>query len=187
MSSGGTRTTWLQCAGFSLWRLLLLPSTSFRALGLSSCGHGLSCWGHVGYSWTADGTRVPCIDRQTLDRWTLDHQGSPICLYSEIPVQEVAPLRLSCSHSRERARRAEPHTQHADKACGSTTYVPHGPVCHLWARKPPQVMWLWAEKGDALTGRADARGAVANTPQDAPSPVVQLCWLPEGWALPHPF
>ena len=64
----------------------------------------------MGYSWTTDGTHVPCIDGQTLNHWTLDHQGSPTCLYSEIPVQEVAPLRLCCSHSRERARRAEPHT-----------------------------------------------------------------------------
>ena len=110
VSSGGTRASTAAVCGFSLRRLLLLPSTRFRALGLSSCGHGLRCRRHVGYSWTTDGTHVPCIDGQTLNHWTLDHQGSPTCLYSEIPAQEVAPLRLCCSHSRERACRAEPHT-----------------------------------------------------------------------------
>lgn len=44
MSSGGTRTTHGCSVQASHCSLLLLPSTSFRALGLSSCGHGLSCW-----------------------------------------------------------------------------------------------------------------------------------------------
>ena len=63
----------LQCAGFSLRWLLLLPSTGSRHTGLSSCGtwaQQLWCTSlvasrHVGSSRTKARTRVPCTGRRT--------------------------------------------------------------------------------------------------------------------------
>ena len=75
----------LQCTGFSLWWLLLLPSTDSRCAGFSSCGTwaqqlwlvgsraqaqqlwrmGLVAPPHVRSSRTRARTRVPCIGRQT--------------------------------------------------------------------------------------------------------------------------
>ena len=78
----------LQCMGFSLWWLLLLPSMGSRCMGFSSCGRGaqqlwhLGCrvqaqqlWHpgfvapqYVGSSWTRARARVLCVGR-----WTLNH------------------------------------------------------------------------------------------------------------------
>ena len=93
--------TSLQCAGFSLWWLLLLQSTGFRPVGfssystlaqklqlvvseccLSSCGL-VALW-YVGSSQTRDQTCVPCTGRQTLNHWT--HQGSPNKYYFKVHV-----------------------------------------------------------------------------------------------------
>ena len=77
----------LQCAGFSLWWLLLLQSMGSRHAGFSSCGMwaqqlwltgsraqaqqlwrtGLVAPQHVGSSRTRVRTRVPCIGRQILN------------------------------------------------------------------------------------------------------------------------
>ena len=58
----------LQCAGFSLWWLLLLQNTVSRA-------HAQQLWPmcsvapwHVGFSWTGNWTCVSCIGRWTPDR-----------------------------------------------------------------------------------------------------------------------
>ena len=84
--SGGYSS--LQCAGFSLRWLLLLPSTGSRCTVFSSCGMlaqqlwltgsraqaqqlwrmGLVAPRHVGSSWTRARTHVPCIGR-----WILNH------------------------------------------------------------------------------------------------------------------
>ena len=84
-ASGGCSS--LQCAGFSLWWLLLLWSMGSRHMGFSSCGTraqqlwltgsraqaqqswhmGLLVLGHVGSSWTRNRTHVPCIGRQILN------------------------------------------------------------------------------------------------------------------------
>ena len=62
---GGGRSS-LPCAGFSLQRLLLLGNT-----GSVVVAHGLSCpVGHVGSSWTRDGTHVPCFGGQILNHYT---------------------------------------------------------------------------------------------------------------------
>ena len=83
--SGGYSS--LQCAGFSLWWLLLLQSTGSRHAGFSSCSTraqqlwfagsgaqaqqlwltGLVALRHVGSSQTRDQTHVPCIGRQILN------------------------------------------------------------------------------------------------------------------------
>ena len=68
----------LRCAGFSLQWLLLLPwSTSSRHLlwwlkqaGSLVVAHGLSPLRHVQSSQTRDWTRVPCIYRWILIRFT---------------------------------------------------------------------------------------------------------------------
>ena len=84
-ASGGY--SWLQCAGFSLWWLLLLRSMGSRCVGFSSCSTlaqqlwlagsraqaqqlwhtGLVAPWHVGSSWTRDRTHVPCIGRRILN------------------------------------------------------------------------------------------------------------------------
>ena len=77
-ASGGYSS--LQCAGFSLWWLLLLRSMGSRRAGFSSCGlwvlkrrfsscgaRGLVAPRHVGSSWIRDRTRVPCIGRRILN------------------------------------------------------------------------------------------------------------------------
>ena len=72
-ASGGYSS--LRCAGFSLWQLLLLRSTSSRHAGCSSCGTrdqqlwrtGLVAPRHVGSSRIRDQTRVPCIGRRILN------------------------------------------------------------------------------------------------------------------------
>ena len=71
---GGGRSS-LPCAGFSLQRLLLLGST-----GSVVVAHGLSCpVGHVGSSWTRDGTHVPGVARQSLNhRATREAQMSAL-------------------------------------------------------------------------------------------------------------
>ena len=81
-ASGGYSS--LQCAGFLLWWLLLLWSTSSRRAGFSSCGTraqllwlvgsraqaqqlwrmGLVALRYVGSSQTRTRTRVPCIGRR---------------------------------------------------------------------------------------------------------------------------
>ena len=67
----------LQCAGFSLWRLLLWA----RALGCTDFSSYVACvqslWHRgfaavrcVGSSWTRDRTSVPCITRQICNCYT---------------------------------------------------------------------------------------------------------------------
>ena len=88
-----------QCAGFSLWCLLLLRSTGSRCASLSSCGTwaqqlwltdsraqaqqlwhmGLVAPWHVGSSQTRAQTRVPCIGR-----WILNHCATREVLYNII-------------------------------------------------------------------------------------------------------
>ena len=76
MESGGYAS--LQCAGFSLWWLLLLQSTGSRRTGFSSCGtqsQYLWCTGlfapwHVGSSRTRARACVPCIGRRILNHCT---------------------------------------------------------------------------------------------------------------------
>ena len=58
--SGGYSS--LQCAGFSLWWLLLLRSTGSRHAGFIALRH-------VGTSQTRARTRVPCIGRQILNHY----------------------------------------------------------------------------------------------------------------------
>ena len=53
--------------GFSLWWLLLLQSTGFRACGLSHCGTGLVAPMHVGSSRARDLTHASCLDRWILN------------------------------------------------------------------------------------------------------------------------
>ena len=67
----------LQCAGFSLWWFLLLPSgalgpqvsvvVAYRLILL--CGYSVA-WGYSESSWTRDQTHVPCIGRWILNHWT---------------------------------------------------------------------------------------------------------------------
>ena len=76
-ASRGYSSLW--CAGFSLRWLLLLWSTGSRRMGFSSCGsraleHRLSSCGArasflrgVGFSWTRDRTRAPCVGRRILN------------------------------------------------------------------------------------------------------------------------
>ena len=64
----------LQCAGLSLWWLLLLCSMGSRRVGFSSCGMwaqylwhtGLVALRHVGSSRIRDRTRVCCTGRRIL-------------------------------------------------------------------------------------------------------------------------
>ena len=87
-ASGGYSS--LQCAGFSLWWLLLLQSTGSRCVGFSSCGAwaqqlwltgfraqaqqlwltGLDAPWHVGPSRTRARTCVLCIGRRILKHCT---------------------------------------------------------------------------------------------------------------------
>ena len=64
------------CSSFSRCRVLALGmrASVVVARGLSSCGsvvvaHGLSCSAACGIFRTRARTRVPCIDRQILNRW----------------------------------------------------------------------------------------------------------------------
>ena len=83
--SGGYSS--LQCAGFSLWWLLLLRSMGSRLAGFSSCGAwaqqlwltgsrvqaqqlwctGLVALQQVGSSWIRAQTHVPCVGRRILN------------------------------------------------------------------------------------------------------------------------
>ena len=56
--------SWLQCAGFSLWWLLLWRSTDSRAQAQWLWCAGLVAPRHVGSSRTRARTCVPCIGRQ---------------------------------------------------------------------------------------------------------------------------
>ena len=72
----------LQCVGFSLWWLLLLPSVGSRRTGFSSCGtrvlerrlhsvaHGLSCSATCGIFPDQGSNRVPCIGKRILNHCT---------------------------------------------------------------------------------------------------------------------
>ena len=57
----------LQCAGFSLWWLLLLRSMGSRRAGSVVVAHGLSCSTACGIFLDQGSTRVPCIGRQILN------------------------------------------------------------------------------------------------------------------------
>ena len=86
VASGGFSS--LQCAGFSLWWLLLLRSTDSRYASFSSCGlralgvrasvvvvHGLSCSAACGI--LPDQGSNPCPLLWQVDSQPLCHQGSP--------------------------------------------------------------------------------------------------------------
>ena len=71
------RFFWLLCTGFTLQRLLLLPSMGSWHTGFRSCGtrvQYLWCMGlvapwYMGSSQTRDGTRVSSIGRQIVYYW----------------------------------------------------------------------------------------------------------------------
>ena len=85
VASGGYSL--LQCAGFSLWWLLLFLSKDSRCVGFSSCAQGLSSCGARAQllrgMWDLPGPGikpvVPCIGR-----WILNHCSTrevPMCLF----------------------------------------------------------------------------------------------------------
>ena len=99
----------LQCAGFSLWWLLLLWSTGSRHVGFSSCGTraqqlwlkdpraqaqqlwhmGLVAPRHVGSSPTRAQTRVPCIGRQIVNHCAT--REDPTNIFFEIRKTDYFP------------------------------------------------------------------------------------------------
>ena len=115
MASGVSSS--LRCAGFSLWRLLLLQSTGSRHVGFSSCGTwaqqlrltgsraqaqqlwhmGLVAPGHVGSSGTRARTRLPCIGRRILNHCATREVLYYCCCFSGKPgwSNDVADLPLS--------------------------------------------------------------------------------------------
>ena len=71
--SGAYSLLW--CTGFSWPWLLFLWNTGSRHAGSVGVAYRLVSPQHVGFSWTRDWTRVPCIGRHTPNHWT-HHQGS---------------------------------------------------------------------------------------------------------------
>ena len=107
-ASGGYSS--LQCAGFSLWWLLLLRSTGSRRVGFSSCGTqaqqlrhtGLVAPRHVGSSRTRARTHVPCIGRRILNHCAIREVPKVALLSSNSVnpllcplVETFSPWRLS--------------------------------------------------------------------------------------------
>ena len=71
----------LQCTGFSLQWLLLLPSTGSKAHRLQYLWRtGLVALQHVGSSWTRDRTCDSCIDRWILYHWAVREAPLPVFL-----------------------------------------------------------------------------------------------------------
>ena len=71
----------LQCTGFSLQWLLLLPSTGSKAHRLQYLWRtGLVALQHVGSSWTRDRTCDSCIDRWILYHWAIREAPLPVFL-----------------------------------------------------------------------------------------------------------
>ena len=66
---------WLPGVFIAAHRLLLLQSTSSRALVLQSCGSWSVALGYMGSSQTRDGTHVHC--NWKADSQPLDHEASP--------------------------------------------------------------------------------------------------------------
>ena len=107
-------TLQLQCVGFSLWWLILLPSTGSRGAGFSKCSsralaHRLNSWRRMGLVAVCgicpDQGSNPCLLHWQADSLPLSHQGSPglwfWSLGKSIPYwPSWAPLRVGTVHSR---------------------------------------------------------------------------------------
>ena len=75
------------CVGFSLrWQGIFCCRA--WALGLSGSvvvAHRLVDLKHVGFSWTRDSTRVPCIGRRILNHWTAREVLMLVLIFSDLP------------------------------------------------------------------------------------------------------
>ena len=77
-ANGGHSSSW--CAGLSLWRPLLLRSTSSRRAGSAVVAHGLSCSTVCGI-FPDQGSNL-CPLHWQADSQPLRHQGSPCSLFN---------------------------------------------------------------------------------------------------------
>ena len=84
-SSGERGLLWLQWAGFSLWRLLLMQS-----MGSVIAAHCSVAQQHVGSSWSRGWTCVPSFGGQSLSQWTT----RKICLATFLPAQSSSSRSL---------------------------------------------------------------------------------------------
>ena len=97
----------LQCTNFSLWWLLLLPSTGSGHMvfsgcsswslehRLNSCEWGLSCSLHVRPFQTRDQTHVSCIGRQILYHWVM-REALKMCFMWRIWPHLLGEGRVPC-------------------------------------------------------------------------------------------
>ena len=78
-ASGGHSSS--RCAGLSLWRPLLLRSTSSRRAGSGVVAHGPSCSAACGIF--PDQGSNPCALHWQADSQPLCHQGSPTAFFDD--------------------------------------------------------------------------------------------------------